>query len=75
MEENLARASQKNIDVWAGNEVDYRHRLEDLQREVKTVQVGLTCLLTLRISNLIHSDSSGCSLFTYCSLVSDIMDS
>jgi hypothetical protein len=39
MEENLARASQKNIDVWAGNEVEYRHRLEDLQREVKTVQV------------------------------------
>lgn len=40
MEENLARASQKNIDVWAGNEMDYQHRLEDLQREVKNVQVG-----------------------------------
>ncbi|KAL4234370.1 hypothetical protein ACF0H5_006017 [Mactra antiquata] len=40
MEENLARASQKNIDVWAGNEVDSRHRLEDLQREVKNVQLS-----------------------------------
>ena len=39
MEENLARASQKNIDVWAGNEVESRHRLEDLERELKTVQV------------------------------------
>ena len=40
MEENLAKASQKNIDVWANNEMEYRHRLEDLEREMKTVQLS-----------------------------------
>lgn len=40
MEENLAKASQKNIDVWANNEMEYRHRQEDLEREIKTVQLS-----------------------------------
>lgn len=40
MEENLAKASQKNIDVWANNEMEYRHRLEDLEREMKSVQLS-----------------------------------
>ena len=40
MEENLAKASQKNIDVWVNNEMEYRHRLEDLEREMKTVQLS-----------------------------------
>ena len=40
MEENLAKASQKNIDVWANNEMEYRYRLEDLEREMKTVQLS-----------------------------------
>lgn len=39
MSQNLAQASQKNIDMWAHKEMQHRHQLEDLEREAKNVQV------------------------------------
>ncbi|WAR11356.1 TBC31-like protein [Mya arenaria] len=38
--EREMEARKKNIDVWAGNEVDNRHSLEDLKREVTSVQLA-----------------------------------
>lgn len=60
MEENLARVSQKNIDVWAGNEVDYRHRLEDLQRDVKNVQLARRCAENRGLEQEVHNLMKKC---------------
>ncbi|XP_041376206.1 TBC1 domain family member 31-like [Gigantopelta aegis] len=40
MSQQLATASQKNIDMWAHREVDHRHHLEDCQREAGHTQLA-----------------------------------
>ncbi|KAJ8303472.1 hypothetical protein KUTeg_019868 [Tegillarca granosa] len=40
LQDNLAKASQQNIEAWAQNEFEYRHRLEDLERETKNIQLS-----------------------------------
>ncbi|KAL3860204.1 hypothetical protein ACJMK2_010360 [Sinanodonta woodiana] len=40
LQENMARASQQNVDIWVKNEMTYRHRLENLEREIKNVQLA-----------------------------------
>lgn len=52
LQENLAKAAQQNIESWAQNEFEYRRRVEDLERETKSVQVWFTresfkCMLML----------------------------
>lgn len=60
MEENLARVSQKNIDVWAGNEVEYRHRLEDLQRDVRNVQLARITAENRSLEHEVHNLMQKC---------------
>ncbi|ESO96314.1 hypothetical protein LOTGIDRAFT_227072 [Lottia gigantea] len=40
MEQNLAVATQKNVDMWARKEMEERFRIEDLEREAKNVQLA-----------------------------------
>ena len=40
MQDNMARVAQKDIEAWAQNEHEGRRRLEDLERESKSIQVG-----------------------------------
>ena len=39
MQQQLAGATQRNIDMWAGKEMEQRFRMDQLEREAKNVQV------------------------------------
>lgn len=40
LQDGLAKSSQQNIEAWASNEYESRRRLEDLERETKSLQLA-----------------------------------
>ncbi|XP_071092006.1 TBC1 domain family member 31-like [Haliotis cracherodii] len=55
MSQNLAQASQKNIDMWAHKEMQHRHQLEDLEREAKNVQLSRLHLQNRELEQEVHN--------------------
>jgi len=39
MEQGLASAAQKNVDMWAHKELDHKHQMEELEREADSVKL------------------------------------
>ena len=40
MQQQLASATQRNVDMWAGQEMEHRFRMGQLEREAKTAQLA-----------------------------------
>lgn len=64
MQENLAKAAQQNIEAWAQNEFEYRRRVEDLERETKSVQVGLVCVWRVSLAVILSTNDKFEYLFS-----------
>jgi hypothetical protein len=41
IQQQLAESTQRNVDMWAGREMENRFKLDTLQREAKNLQVVL----------------------------------
>lgn len=55
LQDNLAQTAQQNIEAWAQNEFEHRHRLEDLERESKAIQLAKKSSENRKLEEEVHN--------------------